>query len=44
MFVDFVVGWGVKFVGIAKGGSVLKSLSTSGLDPLHKHEGPQQKT
>jgi len=31
MLVDFVVGWGAKFVGIAKGGRVSKSLRTSAL-------------
>jgi len=31
MFVDFVVGWDAKFVGIAKGGRVSKRLRTSAL-------------
>jgi len=32
MFVGFVARWGAKFVGIAKGGRVSKSLRTSGLE------------
>jgi len=39
MFVDFAVGWGAKFVGIAKGGRVSKSLRTSVL-VLLTHQAP----
>jgi len=35
MFVDFVVGWGAKFVGITKGGRVSKSLRTSTIEYRH---------